>query len=360
MDSSTNSSSSSYGSKATCRSIELYSKIVIGFIGTALNLASMAVYANPRMSHLLNNKAKINNILLFKSLSDLITLFRLVLVNLIRPDWSTNYAYFLFAHIYTYYISFISQLSSMLFDVAVSFDRYVIVANRFLFFTRINYRYLVAVIYIYSALFYIFKFFQFNYATQLTMNKTMPTTDKSPLIDAEFAYSTASRALGIIHSIQRDFLCVSLIIVLNVLLLVKIKRLLNKKRTLKSTTRSSVSTLSIGKRQSSTTTAATLSENQREDSAELNLTIMVILTGLTAIIGHTTSIMAYLSNEELYKIDCFNLVNYTLYFLSYTVTFFFYVAFNKRFREIFLDYCLTVQSMIRRVKIALHDKLMRS
>ena len=257
----------------------------IGFAGFVLNVLNILVFSQERL-----RKRVMNIYLLAKSFSDAVALISQMISGLLKcTDCAVNYSYSfqLFNLIVPKYICYIALLSSIMFEVMATFDRYVIVYQNFNFYHKINYRIIIGFILVYCSTFYVYKFFTLALVSSQDANgRQLYQVEKS-----EFGKSPGSSVLGAIHSIVRDGICVLLVVILNVLLLVKMKQLLSKKKLIIASLR-----------------AAGSKAISNADRAESNITIMVILTGLSAILAHSLELLYFLPIPSIFFItnfDCF-------------------------------------------------------
>ena len=72
---------------------------------------------------------------------------------------------------------------------------------------------------------------------------------------------------------------------------------------------------------------------------ERNITRMVVINGFVCIIGHFPFFVVFLpiKNFGLILGKCYSSINYTLFYSSYSINFFIYFFFNKKFQSFILD-----------------------
>ena len=119
------------------------------------------------------------------------------------------------------------------------------------------------------------------------------------------------------HSIVRDFICVILLLVLDLWILTAFRRMMrNKKR--------------IIVRRNST---GTCSLSDKVEKAENKTTLMILLIGLMTIIGRLPIFVNYLPIKFSIK-ACYQFASETLYFLNISLNFFIYYFFNTSFKSV--------------------------
>ena len=82
-----------------------------------------------------------------------------------------------------------------------------------------------------------------------------------------------------------------------------------------------------------------VSATSKADRAELKITIMVISTGITAVLAHLLEFIYYLPIASIQLTPtstCFYVISAFIYVLAVGINFFFYLFFNHVFEETFL------------------------
>jgi hypothetical protein len=204
------------------------------------------------------------------------------------------------------YMIFVFQLVSMFLEVAISFNRYRSLTNRtnFRFMDKLSYKIAMLLMFLYSFLFYIYKFFEISIVTA--------ETNSSEIIYL-FVSSNFS-SIGIVQSIIRDCLLVFIILLINLFTIAEMRSLLNRKKKL----------------------LRTMSK-EKQASIEIRLTLMVLTISSIAIVSHGLLIIYYMSpNDSIIKTSiCFEMISLLVYSFSYVVNFMIYYIFNKNFKNVF-------------------------
>ena len=284
--------------------------VYYSFVSFFLNVASTAIF----VKLIQMQPADLYKYLMTKSLVD--TLFSLIfaLYTLITPKldvWgiNTNFYMMLVYYVVNYYLSFVLQLISVFCDIAASFNRYRKSINKLQVFDKCSCKIVISLIFVYSFGFYSYRFV----SIRLVFN------------DSETIYELQSNGLndlmGYMHSFVRDGVCVLIIIVLNVLTVIEIRKMFAKKKLLTKYSRS-----------------------ERVQSAEARLSLMIFTVSTLAVIGHGLILAVYLNVIPAFEQEfgCFQAVATLLYTLSYEFNFFFYILFNLNFRKIVKDFFLKI------------------
>ena len=279
--------------------------------GIVTNFLNILVFSQAAM-----RKVAMDRYLLAKSASDMVFLALGVFTPLINCDtcrsrysWATQ----VFALVAFYYVICIVQLSSMMLEALACFDRYVAISQNLRFYHRIDYKVIMALIFVYCSGFYVYKFFVLEIAR---------TFDSSGVLLYIITYSNYGLEYGnaifdSIHSIVRDGVCVLLIVVLNILMMVSMKRAMNRKKSMHG-----------GKQE----------RCAKVNRAENRTTIMVMTTGAVVVFVHAIELIYFLPIPQIYFItnsNCFEVGKGFLYISSFGINFFFYFFFNNAFRQTF-------------------------
>ena len=327
-----------------------YVERCISVLGVVFNLINISIFLDKRISTATNRTVnKSNNhmykYLLIKSVCDCIFLFQNVLHSMTECDECANSLFKVLSSIYvlkifnliiSYYLSFVCQLCSMLCDVAATFDRYFLITrglqqNKA---TRNSYKYVISLIIFYSATFYIYKPFQVHIVQDISPDSKGYLTYS--LNQSEFGGTSLSSALDIVHSLVRDAICVSMLFLLNLLILVELKKSWINKRKLIRNNSSSRDTEETARTRETSKTSNTITI-QSQHSNELRLTLMVVLIGVISIIGHLPILFYYIFQDydPISNNYCFFTIKSSFYYLSFFVNIFFYYFFNRNYRRIF-------------------------
>lgn len=344
-----------------------YVEICISVAGVCVNFLNMLIFMSKKINV---NKSNVNiksshymyKYLALKSLCDCVFMFQNITYLMLECDqgnnfttmetdhcsftsrlFRSNYYVKVFNLIFTFYFGFICQLSSMLCDVAATLDRYLLITRKSNNFSprRINYKYFIGLILSYACAFYIYKPFQLDI---ITFNETLTNSGESVITyhfkPSNFTDSDTSVVLDFVHTIVRDAWCVLLLVLLNAVILVKLKKTLDRKKMIAYQMNTVIERTSIKAPRRTTTkldTAMSLAPPQNSNSNEFRLTVMVVLIGLVNIVGHLPLIIHYIPIERRKDVlgPCFQTIKHLFYYLSFTVNIFFYYHFNMNYRRLF-------------------------
>ena len=194
-----------------------YTKVLIGVIGTVLNFICIVIFY--KLIRISTQKDNLNKYLLIKSIADTLTYVIIMTQSANYSNSDTSLVYQVFDLIFFRYGLFVSVLISMFLEIAS-------ILNRYFTFTRINkkldkvgFKAVVSFILIYSFGFYVYKFLdeKIEMATNVKTNQTYYKIAINKL-------GNISIILGYIHSTVRDGICVILILILNILTYIKLRK----------------------------------------------------------------------------------------------------------------------------------------
>ena len=213
---------------ATTRVIyEVYIEITIGFIGIILNLFNIIVFfILVRDKH---HRDDLFKYLFVKSLVDTylsLYVFIFQIFDRIKFQQERILVFQIFYLVVFIYFAFAFELLSMFLEVVSIWNIYRTFGNKGNRKTR--FKLAIYMMVLYSFGFYVYKLVDYRIEPELVNNST------------ETIYKINGKKLGqlsiifgYIHSITRDGICVLLIFILNMLILVKMKRVILRKKTLK-------------------------------------------------------------------------------------------------------------------------------
>ena len=329
----------SFENPACYEAYGLYTQVIskiISSVGIVLNFLNIVVFLNPRMKTTrCSDKNKMNVYLLAKSACDLTFLTRNIFFYLLDcQDCSlaSHKGLKIFHLVFSVYLGIVSQLASMLLAVMATFDRYVTISQTCCqVYAKISYLFVLASIFAFSCLFYSYKFFEYHVVP--TIKAESYGSSEYSIDYTSFGNSPTMGVIRVVHSFMRDFVCVVLLVILNVLITLKMRTNLHKKKAAAAILRTSAPAL------------------LRTVRAEHKVTIMVILTASAAIIGHILPFLSYLPLDILLFTQsfCFAIVELLVYFSSFSIDFVFCFFFNSFFRKTFFVIC---RSMLRRIGIS--------
>ena len=283
----------------------------LGFVGTILNMLSFVIYVMILRSTTQNHKDHLFKYLLVKSIADTYVSVYVFLNAITKKISSINekYGYRIFELIVFDYLVFVFELISMLLEVASIFNRFKIFTKTFKLFDKINFKIVIILMFMYSFGFYIHVFFNHLIVKNFKLDKSNITI---------FFYSVNQKGLGeldtifgYIHSSVRDVLCVFLILILNIILMIKMRNFIKHKK-------------------------AIVGNQAKSEQVELKLTSMVIGTTSMTFFGHILTFIEYLKIENITSNECFKAFSDLAFWICNAFNFVLYFYFNLYFRKTFL------------------------
>ena len=285
---------------------ESYLEITFSSFSFFLNLACIAVFI--RMIRSQKKNEDLFKYLLVKSFADSYLSISHSFLSIFGGIYSDNVGirkfYFLqiITIIFEYYFLFSLQLVSIFCEIVSSFNRYKISINKFKFLDKISYKIVIAVMFVYSFAFYTYKFFS------LQINETANNNSE---VRYQLVQNELDGKMGYVHSFVRDGLCVLIIIVINVLTVIQLKKILMMKKTLIKD-----------------------SKSQKIESAETRLTLMVLTMSTLTFCGHGLILLNYLQLVSFSENKCLSTFGQSIYWFTYQINFFLYYLFNLNFKKI--------------------------
>jgi hypothetical protein len=189
-----------------------------------------------------------------------------------------------------------------------------------------SYKTICSIAFIVSILMFIFRAFDFKiveYHSKIS-NTSLFITDKS-----DFSHTKFSIIINIVTFAIRDLFYVLILIVLNTLIFLKVKKLIKRKRTIRATTSDSNNEINI-------------------KTSLLSVKIMVIAGNINNLFGRIPILLNLILDSSIndYKskqfgIILFHLTIFTVY-ASYIVKFILYYVTNKNFRLLISNYALKI------------------
>ena len=287
-----------------------YIKVLIGVIGTVLNFICIVIFY--KLIRNSTQKDNLNKYLLIKSIADTLTYVIIMTQSASLSTAHKNYAYQVIYLIVNRYLLFVFELISMFLEIAS-------ILNRYFAFTRINkklekigFKAVVSFMLIYSFGFYVYKFFdeKIERATNINTNETYYKIAINTLGDISFV-------LGYIHSTVRDGICVLLILILNILTLIKLRKMMKNKMHLQS---------------------KSLSSDKKLNQTGIRLTKMVVATASITFFGRVLTFIKYITVNLINSNDCFSAFSNCSFFACNLFNLVLYYYFNLNFKKIFLAY----------------------
>ena len=286
-----------------------YMELSIGIIGTILNfICTFIFYKLIRNS---NQKDNLNKYLLVKSIADTyISIDVMVIrsINLFKSDKS--FVYQIFNLIFLRYIVLAFELISMFLEIASILNRYFTLTRVNKKFENIGFKTKVCIMVVYSFGFYTYRFFdeQIESYTDVNSNQTFYKLTINKL-------DSISIILGYIHSTVRDGICVLLIFILNILTLIKLRKMLKNKKHFQFTNAS----------------------KEKQEQFELRLTKMIIGTTSITFFGHILTFIEYITVNVINSNNCFSTFSSFTFFACNSFNFVLYYFFNLNFKRVFLS-----------------------
>jgi Trk-type K+ transport system membrane component len=204
-------------------------------------------------------------------------------------------------------------------DIAASFNRLRVLANKLKHFDRVPFWIKILLMVSYSFLFY-----SYLYTGNASCEKYESKANKTffSYLNITFRETQHGIILETIHSFVRDILCLIILATINIITLVLMKRSLKKKRYI-----------------------ANESEKSKAEKVEKKLTYMVFVTSLIYILGHCSLFIYFIPIEQL-RGKCLNNIIWILYYLSNLFNFFIYLSFNKHFKNYFKTTSIKIIKLI--------------
>jgi hypothetical protein len=220
----------------------------INLLGISLNLICILIFIeiiNKKKRDIPSSSYNQSNLmfdyLLIKSVYDfvkfVISFFQIFFnVNYIAYSYAFQ-IWYIWGH---YYGELVLELCSGFIEIAATFDVLITFNKRFYFLQKKKAFYYVLVLtLLYSAIFYIYILFEFDivlkqfakHSFNATSNTTNQIIVEGYISESKFQKYLSFRILSYLHSFQRDFLIIIILIILNCLILKSLRQLtLEKKR----------------------------------------------------------------------------------------------------------------------------------
>ena len=305
---------STFGNKDFCSYLYSiyydYIKTVNGIIGTVLNFICAVIFYK-----LIRNSTKkdnLNKYLFIKSIFDTLTYVVVIATQtatLSKSDKSYEYQV-IYLILYKYILTSF-ELMSMFLEIAS-------ILNRYLAFSRVNkklesfvFKFLIWIIVAYSFGFYVYRFFD-EKIEKSSVNKLNETSYKL----------TGKRLGGIsfildcIHSTVRDGIFVFLILILNILTLIKLRKVMKNKMLLQS---------------------KSIYKDKKLGQTGFRLTKMVVATSSITFFGHILTIISYSGINVINSNNCYTTFRSFTFFSCNSFNFVLYYFFNLNFRRILVS-----------------------
>ena len=209
--------------------------------------------------------------------------------------------------------SFMSQF----FEIASCFNRYRVITKCWEGLDLIPFLLKMLTIIFVCASYNIFFFWAFS-CTKFTLpNNTLEYYQYSY---NEFGNPFVYSVLEDVTSIVRDLICSIVLIVLNVMTMIVMRRAMERKKNLAA---------GITSNDNNSNNSSKVS---RADRAQTKTTQMVVATCFLAIIGHLPRFVYFILNFSFsFNTKCINGISYMMFLASHTCTFFILLFFNRKF-----------------------------
>ncbi len=294
----------------------LYFQLSIAIAGFLLNLICVRVFV--KLLSLKGNNNDLFRYLSIKSAADAYILFVMWFDQIFDPDEYygqrslkeyVDKLYFLKVTylIFGFYCGYSLRLISIFSEVLSVFNRYRLLTKRFDILNKLPFGIVCLGIFSYSFGFYSYKFFSIKI---INFNNFSSENNYEYVKDKEL-----DNKMGYIHSGVRDGMCVLVILVINILTMVEIKKLLKKKKKMFKE-----------------------KNKQKNHMAEIRLTIMVFVLSFIGVLAHSLQMVQYFSPDYFFfnTNECF-IILFDLIFnaCSFPFNFFLYYFFNLKFKKHF-------------------------
>lgn len=309
-----------------------YLVTIINFFGSILNLFSAYIFKKildsqieQRNSSFSSNK-RMYQYLFFKSISDSFSQIFMILSPfyfcekfLISLTLVMNLWYIIF---YWFIADCLTTVSGLL-EIAATFDCYISINNRIKWIKeKKSFLTILFLIYFLSFCYHLFYFFMLNITKRVELNSLNQTITK---YSVEYNFKTPFKELNYIESFFRGFVVLFLLLIINLAILIELKKASKRKDEFHSSSIRSVSSNTV-------TNNKVINKRKLCKSAERRKIMMIFTIFIIYFIGQTSYVINnFFSSEYLFKFSVF------LFDFSYSIYFFVYLFFNLKFREIFLS-----------------------
>jgi hypothetical protein len=258
-----------------------------------------------------------------------------------------------------FYVECVNELSSGFFEIAAAFDCWISIKGKLAYCKRQLVFYAVsAAISVYTVLFYIFFIFNFEIVRKSRVEGAQ-NVSYYVYEYTDFSRSETNVVFRFMHGFTRDAFALIAILLLNLLILLTMKKTIKKKRELNGHMTVNKADLAVIPSRATFSTASSKTRNGGESkttngskseesasSAERNIKIMLVASGVNYFFGHVFMFVSYcvLIKPSVFR-TCFFNMTLVFFYASYMTPFFIYFACNKLFRS----YALGMRKRIDRV-----------
>ena len=296
----------------------------------ALNLISLKAFSNSTIF-----KEEIYNYFRMETLFICINLFMASLRPIyydIYSEVSKSYFAQILIIYFLIYVTSLLEMSATLTQIAACLKYYLMITKADLnFFDNLSYKIVTLVIFLFSSLIYVYQCFQFDIVVHyLTINNVTKTY--YAMETNNFFESDLRKSIEIAAFVIRDGINSIILIIMNILIYISIKKYAKKKHSL------------FAKKFSSenSTQHATSNMESTETLKKISVKVgvMVLMTCLNCLFGRTPILFSYLyrnvSNDAyaLYLVDRLAVL---AVHLSYGLYFFIYLFTNNKFKSLVIN-----------------------
>ena len=318
----------------------LYITPIICFFGLILNLLCIIVFSKKEFKEVLFKYFKMESIFVCF----------IFLIKCIQPIYYCNtcelsrsyFAQFFYKY-FSVYLTSVFEMSAILCQIcSASYCLNLIRKN--VYNLNCSYILMAIVMIMVSGVVFLFQLFQYSInehqIVELDANKTIYKTETYEIINLKIV-----SVIEIVSFSIRDGLLSAVLIVLNILLFVEIKRKMKQKTILLY----SINTYGTKPTLNEENCEASLNNSSKlnAEKSKNRVSIMVVLSCLNCIIGRTPILLFFVLRNFI-KDDLSVLLYFAIIciYLSYSLFFFLYYTRNKLFKKIFQDYLKIIKKKL--------------
>jgi hypothetical protein len=289
-------------------------------LGVLLNLICILIF-NKVIKKERVNSGNMFKYLLMKSWCDFINfIFQFPEIYYHNVNTSGSYLVLVWRYVFYYYLSVLLGVMSVLFEIASSFDCYVLISMRFQWFkTRVCFYSLTIIIILFSFIFYVPALLEGDIQLTIINNETSSFI----LNQTSFIENPYYKFYIYGHEFLQDILPLICLFFINILILTSLKQATERRRLLETTVRRDCRTV---------TRASTMLLNSQ--IAERNKIKMTFLTSLLYLL-HIPIMIRNFADYKINEYKCLTVVWLFLFQLSYSSSIISYILFNNTFRKYF-------------------------
>ena len=311
------------------KDFDFYLLIIFGVVGTLLNTSS-GIFFYKIIHDSKNQNEDLFKYLFFKSCSATYLSVYLIFDKCEQTIFSEllkTYSFLIFRQIFFNYFVFVCELFSILMEVATIFNRYrtITKTNRiYILVNKLNINIVIIACFIYSCLFYIYIFID-----EIVVENKVEIANQTRIIFTikEKVLGEDSIILGYVHSSVRDGLCTLIIVIINILTLIQMKKINSNKQKL-------IRVNSI------------FSIKDKGNKAEQRLTVMVLLVTTIGLFSNGLTFIQYVFPEPIRSNECLQHASQITFWIANSINFFLYYIFNLNFKKYFNNFILKVYHKI--------------